>query len=236
MNILVDPHVHTISSGHAYSTINEYVSQAKKIGLKAIAITDHSPNLPGTCGLLHFRNLCIIPKFLEGIRVYRGVELNIMDYNGNVDMSDKDLQNLDVVIASLHPPCIDNGGIDKNTNALISAMKNPLIKIIGHPGAPFYPIDVEKVVKCAKDTNTLLEINNTSLTPGNIRNDQECVKHIIEECKAVNHPLVVATDSHFHTYLGDFSHAIELLNNIKVPESLIINTDLTKFEKFLNIQ
>lgn len=235
MNFLVDVHIHTVSSGHAYSTVKDYIEEAKKIGLSAIAITDHAPSLPGTCGSFHFHNLRVIPKFIDGVRVYSGVELNIMDYNGNVDLPDKDLKNLDVVIASLHPPCINDGGINYNTQALISAMNNPFIKIIGHPGAPAYPINVEEVVKCAKNTGTLLEINNTSLIPGNSRNDRQCIKSIIEACKAINHPIIVGSDAHFYTSLGKFDYALELLEEVKMPYELILNTNLEKFEEFLNI-
>jgi putative hydrolase len=233
MNLLIDMHVHTISSGHAYSTTTEYVEQAKKIGLTHFAITDHAPKMPGTCGDLYFYTLDIIPKVMDGIRVYKGIELNITDYEGGIDFPDKDLDLFDVVIASLHPPCIRMGSIAQNTQAIMNIMKNPKIKIIGHPGSPTFPLDIEAVAKYAKETNTFLEINNKSLVPGSIRDDRESVKKIAQACKDIDHPVIAGSDAHFHESLATFNHCIKLFEEIDLPPSLVLNTDIDKFEKMI---
>lgn len=77
-----------------------------------------------------------------------------MDYDGNVDLDEDTLQRLDIVIASFHPPCIKPGNIEENTQAIINAIKNPNIDIIGHPGDPRYPIDIKAVVEAAKEYET----------------------------------------------------------------------------------
>lgn len=55
-NYILDAHCHTISSGHAYSTVTECAKAASEKGLKLIAITDHAPKMPGSCGFLHFKS------------------------------------------------------------------------------------------------------------------------------------------------------------------------------------
>ena len=63
-------------------------------------------------------------------------------------------------------------------------MKNPYIHIIGHPDDGRFPIDYEKLVRGAKETNTLLEMNNSSLRPGGFRvNTEVNAKEILELCK-----------------------------------------------------
>ena len=62
--------------------------------------------------------------------------LNIMDYDGNIDLDEFYLQRMDYAIASLHPPCIPFGTMEENTNAVLKAMENPYVKILGHPGDP----------------------------------------------------------------------------------------------------
>ena len=62
MKIIADTHAHTLASGHAYSTIKEMAAAAKAKGLKALALTEHAPEMPGTCGLFYFQNLDVVPR------------------------------------------------------------------------------------------------------------------------------------------------------------------------------
>lgn len=66
MKFLVDTHSHTIASGHAYSTITEMAEAAAAKGLKALALTEHAPEMPGTCGLFYFQNLDVVPRMQKG--------------------------------------------------------------------------------------------------------------------------------------------------------------------------
>lgn len=235
MKYILDTHCHSISSGHAYSSITENIEYAKNIGLKLLAITDHAPKMPGSCGILHFLNLNTLPEKLGDLEILKGVELNILDENGSVDLPKKILQKLDLKIASLHPPCIEPMDKEKNTNAVINAMKNDLINIIGHLGDPRYPINIEKVVKTAKETNTLIEINNASLNPKNTRaGGSEIVLEILKECKKQKAYVVLGSDAHYHTYIGDFENAISLLKECDFPEELVVNTDIQRLKSFLN--
>ena len=86
MKFLVDTHSHTIASGHAYSTITEMAEAAAAKGLKALALTEHAPEMPGTCGLFYFQNLDVVPRMQKGIRLLMGAEVNIMDPDGTIDL------------------------------------------------------------------------------------------------------------------------------------------------------
>ena len=134
MKFLVDTHSHTIASGHAYSTITEMAEAAAAKGLKALALTEHAPEMPGTCGLFYFQNLDVVPRMQKGIRLLMGAEVNIMDPDGTIDLPENTCRDLDIVVASVHPPCYGLGHTEKeNTRAYVEAMKKPYIHIIGHP-------------------------------------------------------------------------------------------------------
>ena len=91
MKIVLDTHAHTIVSGHAYNTIREMAQMAKEKGLEAFALTEHAPQMPGTCHEFYFQNLHIVPREMYGVRLFMGVELNIMNEKGEVDLPESTL-------------------------------------------------------------------------------------------------------------------------------------------------
>ena len=116
-------------------------------------------------------------------------------------------------------------------------MKNPYIKILGHPGDPRYPFEIKSVVSAARDTNTVLELNNTSLSPKNARYDgPETMLKILDECKKQNLPIIFGSDAHFHTNIGNFSDVEKLTDEINFPQELILNTSIENFKKTMNIR
>ena len=134
MEIKIDTHTHTIASGHAYNTIREMASMAARKGLEGLAITEHAPKMPGSCGLYYFQNLKVVPRQMENLRLLFGVELNILDENGTVDLPEDTIRSLDIAVASIHPPCYGRtSGKEENTRAYVNAMKKEFIDIIGHP-------------------------------------------------------------------------------------------------------
>ena len=66
MRPLLDIHTHTVASGHAYSSLQEMVQAAADKGLQMLGITEHGPSIPGTCPLLYFKNIGVIPKEING--------------------------------------------------------------------------------------------------------------------------------------------------------------------------
>ncbi|MBR2851909.1 MAG: phosphatase [Anaerotignum sp.] len=230
MKLKIDTHTHTLASGHAYSTVDENFRWAAEKGLELVALTDHAPGMKDTTCHAYFANLHVLPEKLHGVRLLRGIELNIMDFNGTVDMDEKTLSRLDMAIASLHVPCIVPGSRKENTQTLLKVMENPYVDIIGHPGDPRYDIDYKEVFRQAKETGTILEINNASLIPGGFRDgSQENVKKILRMSMEEGVSVVLGSDAHFYTGIGDFSHAIALLKEIGFPEELVLNTDPARF-------
>ena len=106
---VLDLHTHTYASGHAYNTMNEMAYAAKEKGLQLLGITDHAPAMPYSSGPLHFLNLKVARREKYGLPLLLGVEANIVDYEGNLDMEEAVLKQMDIVIASLHTPCIKSG-------------------------------------------------------------------------------------------------------------------------------
>ncbi|WMI82118.1 phosphatase [Anaerotignum sp. MB30-C6] len=229
MKILADTHTHSMASGHAYSTIQENIRAAAEKGLKLIALTDHAPAMQNTTSHAYFANLHVIPEELFGVRVLKGVELNIIDFEGTLDLDEQTLSRLDISIASLHTPCISSGTKEENTRACICAMENPLVDILGHPGDPRYPMDFEEVFKVAKRTGTILEINNASLVPGGIRSgSDENIEQILRMSMKEDVPVVVSSDAHFYTGIGDIFYVERIMEKVGFPEDLVLNTDPQK--------
>lgn len=235
MNFVLDTHSHTIASGHAYSTINELAYSAKQKNLKLICITDHAPEMPGSTSWIYFRNFKIIDRFINDVEVFMGSELNILDFDGNVDIPQDALSKLDMAIASFHPICTKPGTIEENTRAFLNVMENPYVNIIGHPEDGNVPIDFVAVVKKAKQTNTLIELNNSSLKSSSTRlNTRENAKKLLDVCKHENALITIGSDAHFSTAIGNHDCALEVINEVDFPHDLIINTDVDKFKNFIN--
>jgi len=233
LKFLVDTHCHTVSSGHAYSTISEIAETAGEKGLKLIAMTDHGPAMPGGPHIFHIRNQRAIPDYIKGIRVLKGVEANIMDFSGRLDLSDRDLEDLDIVIASLHDVCIVPGSVEENTKALMGAMRNPYVDIIAHPGNPCYPIDIDRLIQCAYDTGTLIEINNSSFI-GIRKGSADNCRRIAAKAKEKGVLLAAGSDCHICYDAGKFNKVEEIFEELAMPEDLVINTDPQKLIDYLN--
>ncbi|MGN0404614.1 MAG: phosphatase [Bariatricus sp.] len=237
MKIVLDTHAHTVASGHAYNTIREMAKAAADKGLEAIALTDHAPDMPGSCHLFYFQNLRIVPRNLFGVKLFLGTEANILDENGSVDLPDSVLAEMDLVIASIHPPCYKGAKTKEAiTNAYLAAMENPHIDIIGHPDDGRFMVDYEAIVKKAKETHTLLELNNSSLRPGGFRvNTRENDLEMLRFCKKYEVPVSLGSDAHVDVDLARFDLAMEVLEECEFPEELVVNTSLERLEKILAI-
>ena len=236
MNIKIDTHSHTIASGHAYSSLKEMIEAGKKQGLEAMAITEHAPKMPGTCHLYYFQNLKVIPRQAGNMKVLMGAEVNIMDEKGTLDLKDELLKKLDLVIASIHPPCYgEDKGIDENTKAYINVMKNPYVDIIGHPDDGRFPVDYEKIVKAAKEYHVLLELNNSSLTPGGFRKGTyENSKKMLELCKKYNVSVTTGSDAHIEYDVANFKYVKQVIEETKFPEELVATTSFERLRLYLH--
>lgn len=226
MKDYLDFHTHTLISGHAYNTINEMTAAAHVKGVEMYGITEHGPAMPGSCHRMYFSNLRIIDRKSYGVELFMGVELNILDAKGTVDLEENVLKEMDVVIASLHVPCIDNLGREANTEAIINCIKNPYIDIIGHPDDGNYPLDLKAIVQAAAEYHTLLEVNNHSLGPFSPRkNSRENDLEMLKWCKEYGAEIIIGSDAHIDRMIASHECAHALLEEIGFPKELIVNTD-----------
>lgn len=234
MKIVLDSHTHTIASGHAYNTIMEMVHAASQKGLELLGITEHAQGMPGSCNNMYFRNVKVLPREMEGIEVLFGAEANILDPQGNLDMTEKDMRYLDVVIASLHPHCMQPGTKAENTSAYLRAMDNPYINIIGHPDDGRYPVDYEALVRAAGDNHVLLEVNNHSLDPHSVRTSaRENLTEMLKLCMKYGVSIILDSDAHWCGDIANTAFSLPLLEEVGFPEELVVNRSVEEYKKYI---
>ncbi|MBR2259454.1 MAG: phosphatase [Blautia sp.] len=234
MEYVLDSHTHTVASGHAYNTVKEMVHAAAEKKLQLLGITEHAEKMPGSCNNIYFRNLKVLPRRMEGVELLFGVEANIMDFDGGLDVPDDLLSAMDVVIVSLHPVCLDAGTKEQNTNAYLRTMENPYVNIIGHPDDGRYPVDYERLVLAAKKHHVLLELNNHSLDPGCGRENARI--HDIEMlrlCMKYQVPIIMNSDAHWCDDIADTRFSMPLIKELGFPEELIVNRSVEAYKAFL---
>ncbi|MDD3140557.1 MAG: phosphatase [Lachnospiraceae bacterium] len=230
-----DIHTHSIASGHATrSTIADMAKQASHIGIELLGISDHGPATMGSAKASYFRSLSFAPKIRCSVELLYGVELNILDYNGTVDLDNEILSHLDFSIASMHTQNLKPGSRDEHTQAYIQAIKNPYINLIGHCDDVKYPVDYLALVQAAKEYHVLFEINNASLSPSGYRGDTIANNKImLHFCKLYKQPIILSSDSHGVANIGDVLHANTLAESVDFPKELILNNQLTALKSYL---
>lgn len=235
MQIIADTHTHTISSTHAYSTAQEMIKSASEKGLYAIALTDHGYNMPGSPGEWFFDCLGAIPAYMYGVRVLKGVEANVSNYNGELDIKEETLKKLEWVVASMHTLTIEGEASFENcTNAWLAIAENPYVKVIGHSGTPYFKYDYEKVIPIFGKNGKLVEINSNTFK-NRKSSTTNCVE-IAKICKKTNTRIIVNSDAHFSTAVGDCDSALKMLEEIDFPEELIVNSSVERFQAYLTEQ
>lgn len=233
MQLVADLHVHTVASGHAYSTVTEIARVAADKGLLMIALTDHGPAMPGGAHAYHFSNQTAMPDVLFDVRVLKGIEANVMDRWGRLDLDPFRLAKLDIVAVGLHSVCSPYGSVRENTEMMVAAMQNPFVDIVVHPGNPEYLVDEEMIVKEAARCDVALEVNNSSLTVSRKGSLPHC-DNIVSMAKIYGTKLVVGSDSHYCETIGEFSVAMELLLKHEISPSQVLNTSIERVLEHLN--
>lgn len=224
MKDLIDIHTHSISSGHAYSTLQENIQAAMEKGLKYYGLSDHGPEMPGASHSIHFGNMRVIPKELNGLNILTGIELNIMDTEGTIDLRESTLSDLDYAIASMHIPCFKPSTKEENTKAYLEVLKNPYVKVLGHPDDGRYEFDAEAIVKQAKEYHVAIEVNNSSLKPNAFRvNAKETLSEVLHYCMQYRVPVIMSSDAHISYDIGNHIYAEQFLKEQNFDTDLIIN-------------
>jgi len=234
MNIELDMHTHTLASGHAFSTLQEMAQAASDKGLKLLGITEHTPGIPGTCDLIYFRNLHVVPRQMYGIELMLGAEINILDKDGNIDADETLMKLLDLRIAGIHSLCFEPGTREENTQGMIRVIRHPYIQIISHPGDGTAQLDFEPIVLASKEWGTLLEINNSSLKPTRNKVDaRDNNLEILRLCKQYEVPVILGSDAHISFDIANYEYLYPLLQETEFPEALIVNRSVEVFRNHL---
>ena len=162
-----------------------------------------------------------------------GSEVNVLN-GGELSLDQRHLNYLDYAIAGIHGTCYEDAGAVKNTDNVIRCMENPKVKIISHPDSDLYPMDYPALVEGAKEFGVALELNNSSLRkPKSRPNCVENYRKMIPLCMERGVFVVVDTDAHDPSAVGNFDLARKLLETMDINEDLLLNNDLQKLKKFL---
>lgn len=231
----MDLHTHTTASGHGYSTLKENIEAAKEKGLRVLGLSEHGPSMPGGPHVFFFTNYRCIPRRYGDLQLLCGMEANICDYDGGLDVTEDILKRMDYVIASMHTQCCKPGTMEENTRASIMAMKNPCVTILGHPDDSRYLLDREAVVRAAGEEGVAIEINNSSLNPASARqNGRENIGELLYWCEKYKVPVLLGTDSHICYTVGDFTETLALLKEVNFPKELVLNYNIENLTKLVN--
>jgi len=224
-DILGDLHVHSRYSDGSHR-LPELVQAARDRGYAYIAITDHSKGLGVAKGLTaerlmeQIREIEALNRKLRGFRVLTGVEVDIRsDYT--LDLPDEVLARLDVVNASIHSGFRQSR--EQLTRRLVSAMKNPYVNIIAHPTGRLlgerdaYELDIQEVLRTAKETSTALEINAYPMRLD--LNDTHA-----RMAKEMGIPLVISTDTHLLAQYEFMHYGVSIARRAWLRKEDILNS------------
>ena len=227
--LAVDLHVHSVTSGHAFSTVHELAAAAAAAGLDAIALTDHGPGLPNGPHPYHFSNQDRLAAVQGPCLVLSGVEEDLSDPHGSVYLPERILAQLDVVLVGLHPYGWTKSASNREaTSSLLKAMNNPLINGVTHPVNTWADIDVKEVVRAAKPTHTAIEFNVSK-----IDGLQDKLVQLLEWVTEFDAPLMINSDAHIADEVGVWN-ALEPFLPL-LPRHLIVNCSLASVVQFFSI-
>jgi DNA polymerase (family X) len=220
-----DVHMHTVETD-GKNTIEEMAEAAQARGYKYMAITDHSKNLAFANGLDDPRALAHIQKIreangrIDGITIFAGIEVDILA-DGDLDLSDDVLAQMDVVIASVHS--VFNLEPAKMTERLLKAVSNPHTSIIGHPTGRLqlrrdaYQFDMDAILMAAAKHKVAMELNSYP-----DRLDLNDVH--LRQAKQRGVKIVINTDSHHTSHLDKIRYGILQARRAWLTKNDVLNT------------
>lgn len=220
-----DLHVHSKWSDGAH-TIAEVAAAARARGLAYIALTDHSKGLGVAHGLTVERlreqrkEIEAFNKKQRGFRVLHGTEMDIRG-DGTLDFPDEVLKGLDVVVASIHSGFRQSR--EQMTARIVAAMRNPHVSIIAHPTGRLlgerdaYEVDMEELLRVAKETGTALEINAYPFRLD--LNDTH-----VRRAKELGGSLVINTDTHVISQFDTLPYGVSVARRGWLEKGNVLNT------------
>jgi DNA polymerase (family 10) len=220
-----DVHMHTVETD-GRNTIEEMAEAAKARGYKYMAVTDHSKNLAFANGLddkravEHIKKIRAVSDQFEGIWIFAGIEVDILA-DGTLDLSDSVLEQMDLVIASVHSHF--NQSSAEMTDRLRKAVENPNTSIIGHPTGRLllrrdaYQFDMDAVLKAAALRRVAMELNSY---PDRL---DLCDRHL-RLAKQHGVKIVINTDSHHTSHLEKIRYGVLQARRAWLSKEDVLNT------------
>ena len=220
-----DVHMHTVETD-GRNTIEEMAEAARDRGYEYMAITDHSKNLAFANGLTderalaHIERIRTAEKKVGGIRIFAGIEVDILG-EGSLDLSDSVLEQLDIVIASVHSQF--NQDRAAMTDRLLKAISNPNTSLLGHPTGRLllrrdaYQFDIDAVLKAAAKNRVAMELNSYP-----DRLDLSDVH--LRMAKQHGVKIVINTDSHHTSHLEKIHYGITQARRAWLTKDDVLNT------------
>jgi DNA polymerase (family 10) len=221
-----DVHMHT-NATDGKNTIREMAEAACSHGYEYIAITDHSKNLAMTFGLdderalEHIKRIREINDEMEGrIRVFTGIEVDILS-DGQLDLSDEVLAQMDVVIASVHS--LFNQPEEQMTERVLRALENTNTRILGHPTGRLllrreaYQINLPQILRRAAELGVAVEHNAYPDRLDLCDRDLRLAKEL--GCK-----ISINSDSHHTSHMEKMRYGIRQLRRAWLTKQDVLNT------------
>nr|WP_035410877.1 DNA polymerase/3'-5' exonuclease PolX [Bacillus sp. SJS] len=234
--ILADLHMHSTYSDGAF-TIEEMANACRAKGYKYMAITDHSQYLKVANGLTPERlreqrkEIDRLNEKFNDFTILAGVEMDILP-DGTLDYDDEMLQELDIVIASIHSSFSQPR--EKIMERLKTALTSRHVDIIAHPTGRLigrrdgYDVDIDMLIQLAKETDTALELN---ANPNRLDLSAEHLK----KAQEAGVKLVINTDAHSLDMLEHMPIGISTAIKGNVKGENVLNTwELDQLNQFLN--
>ncbi len=222
-------HMHTVETD-GRCTIEEMARAAKERGYQYIAITDHSKNLAFANGLddaravQHIARIRAANEQIDSITVMAGIEVDILA-DGELDLSDSVLEQMDVVVASVHSAF--NQEPQHMTDRLLRAIGNQNVSILGHPTGRLllrrdaYQFDVDTVLKAALQNKVAMELNaypdRLDLNDVHLRMARE---------RGVK--IVINTDAHHTSHFEKIKYGVLQARRAWLTPADVLNTLLEK--------
>lgn len=231
MRIIADLHTHTTASGHAADTIRTVCAAAVRRGLDGVAITDHGPAVPGGADLIYFMSLQRIVDAIDTpIRVLSGIEDDIKNARGDLSFGEEILGKLEIVKVGCHPyTWIAEQSTKARTDAILNAIDRRQFRVFTHPAASYCDFDLKTVVEACAARGIALELNESKIF------DTKQHRSFLELCAELEATITVSSDAHVAEEVGDFSKSLSILETVRFPRSLVINTSTEKLASHFGI-
>jgi DNA polymerase (family X) len=220
-----DVHMHTVETD-GRNTIEEMAAAAQARGYQYMAITDHSKNLAFANGLDDKRALAHIQRIREankqfpGIVIFAGIEVDILA-DGDLDLSDDVLSQMDIVIGSVHSVFSQEPA--KMTERLLKAIENPNTSLIGHPTGRIqlrrdaYQFDMHAVLSAAAKNKVAMELNSYP--------DRLDLNDIhLRQAKQHGVKIVINTDAHHTSHMEKLRYGILQARRAWLTKNDVLNT------------